>query len=501
MKNKRYSKIFAIMVLTIFMGVAMATGVTAEEEPYLSVEAEEGTSDEFGGGDYVFIKFNKDAAFGVLYGTDDNPNSIVLVAMHVRYLGGAEVYDDNGAKMGHTVPIPVLTVFAMKLEDIFEFNDTNGDDVCNYRRWGFGLKYSDYYMHEPIYKSVNLETSWERSDITKEIDRENKEKSWSFSLTATDLPYRAIGDSDSIRDDVANEVLDKVEFTFHLTAKVVHYDNISVPMYKVTVKKGQNGQYNVVDSERIENREFSGDHGNYVVKYDHLIEGWDFDPTNADPHLLLEWHAIVGNMIPFKVEEWLRTEFIRDIDEDNDVRVDTDAGEERYNEDNALQENKPFLESPRRVKTRHIQAGADWAKVGRLTWVSNVNVDGEDGRMYAQVQGAKKISTQTRHGNYYGFALLAGFSYPGGDKIFHDPGLSNDMPINIEFGKEQNYRGLLFIIGLTAVVGLIAVTGVAYTLKKKGKAKKDYKGYYNGAYDVSYKETQRSDWDRYYRRE
>jgi hypothetical protein len=492
------------MVLMVFMGTAMATGVTAEteEDPYLSVEAEEGTTEDFDGGDYVFIKFNKDAAFGVVYGTEDNPNSITIVAMHVRYLGGADVYDENGAKMGNTVPIPVVTVFAMKLEDIFEFNDTNGDDVCNYRRWGYGLEYQNYYMHEPIYKSVSLETAWTKSDVTKEVDKERKEKKWSFSLTATNLSYKAIGDSDSIRDDVKHEVLDKVQFTFHLTATVKEYNNISVPMYKVTVRKsddakGKMNQYEVVSSERIRNREFSGTHGNYVVKYDHLIEGWDFDPTNADPHLLLEWHAIIGNMVPNKVEEWIKAEFIKDIDEDAEVRVETEKGEERYDENGANEQSKPFLESPRKVQTKHIEAGADWSKVGRLTWVSNVVVDGKMDRMYAQVQGAKKLSEPTRQGTYYGFALLAGFSYPGGEKIYHDPGLSNEMPINIDFGDmNKNLKGVVFVVGLSAVIGLIAVTGVTYSLKK-GKSDKDY---YNGAYDVHYEERKgRRNWDDYYK--
>lgn len=496
MKN-RYSKIFAIMVLFAFMGTSMAGVVTAEVEPFQQIEAETGTSDEFGGGDYVFIKFSKDAAFGVLYGTEDNPNSIVLVAMHVRYLGGAEVYDDNGAKMGNTVPIPVVSVFAMKLEDVFEFNDTNDDGVCNYRRWGFGLEYNNYFMHEPIYKQVSLETSWDRSEITKETDQEEKSKSWEFDLTATDLPYKAIGDSDTIDDDVENEVLDKVQFTFRLDATLKEYNNISVPMYKVTVKKGNNG-YEVMNSERIENREFSGTHGNYVVKYDHLIEGWDFDETNTDPSLLLEWHAIVGNMIPTQVESWIKTQFVNDIDDGDELVVETEEGNEGYDENGAKDGSKPFLEDPRKVRTNHIKSGADWSKVGRLTWVSDVEVDGEDEKMYAQVQGAQKIALQGQKGKYYGYALLAGFSYPGGEKVYHDPGISNSIPINIDFGNDigKNLRGLIFIVGLTAVIGLIAVVGVAYTIKK-GKKNRNY---YNGAYDVTHREQRGEDWERYYKK-
>jgi len=494
-----YGKCFAIFVLMAFMGTSLSGFATATttEKKILETKEETGTTDILGGGDYVYVRFNKDAAFGVLYGTQQNPNSIIIVAMQVRYLGVANVKDVNGASIGKTVPIPVLSIFAMKLNDIFEFNDTNGDGICNYRHNFDGLNYGAYTLHEPIYKSVSLQTAWTRGNISSNVDQANKQKTWSFTLSAQDLPYKAIGNSSSIANDVATKNLDKVEFTFHLTASVVHYNNISVPSYAVTVEKNSLGKYDIKSSTREADRTFTGDMGNYVVKFDQDLEGWDFDATNKNPYLLMEWHAIIGTLIPTKVAAWINAQLTGRVDKGTDATVQTDSGPMDINETTAKDPTAPLTDTPQKIKFNRIDCGGDWTRVGRLTWASNVTVDGKASTMYAQVQGGKKITPQTEKGKFHGYAILAGFSYPGGQKIFHDPGLGGSVPININFGLARNIRAVVLVLGLGAVIGLVAVVGVAYSMKK-GKGEK---GYYNGTYDVNEEGKKGSaGWGKYYKK-
>ena len=494
----QYGKWFAIFVLLAFMGTSLSGFASATTSTkILSTKEETGTTTILGGGDYVYVRFNKDAAFGVIYGTPQNPNSIIIVAMQVRYLGVADVKDVNGASIGKTVPIPVMSIFAMKLNDIFEFNDTNGDGICNYRHAFDGLNYGAYTVHEPIYKSVSLETSWTRGDINSNVDQANQQKTWSFTLTAQNLPYKAIGNSSSIANDVATKNLDKLQFTFHLTASVVHYNNISVPSYAVTVEKNNLGKYAIKSSTQEASRTFTGDMGNYVVKFDQDIEGWDFDASNKAPHLLMEWHAIIGTLIPTKVAAWINAQYESNVDKGTDATVQTDTGTLAVNESTAKDPAAPLTDTPQKVKFNRIDCGADWTKVGHLTWASNVTVDGNAGTMYAQVQGAKKITPQTDKGKFHGYAILAGFSYPGGQKIFHDPGIGGSVPININFGTGRALRAVVLVLGLGAVVGLVAVVGVAYSMKK-GKGQK---GYYNGTLDVNEQEHKGSSgWGKYYKK-
>jgi hypothetical protein len=497
--NTGYGKWFAIFVLMAFMGPSLSGFATAAITPkkILETKEETGTTDILGGGDYVYVRFNKDAAFGVIYGTENNPNSIIIVAMQVRYLGVANVKDVNGASIGKTVPIPVLTIFAMQLNDIFEFNDTNGDGICNYKHAYDGLNYGAYTIHEPIYKSVSLQTAWTRGEINSTVDQANKQKTWSFSLTAKDLPYRAIGNSSSIANDVVNKKFDKVEFTFHLTASVVHYDNISVPSFSVVVEKNAFGKYDIQSSTREADRTFSGDMGNYVVKFDQGMDGWDFDKTNKNPYLLMEWHAIIGTLIPTKVAAWINAQLTGKVDKGADAKMTTESGAMDINETTAKDPYAPLPDNPQKIKFNRIDCGGDWTRVGRLTWASNVTVDGKESTMYAQVQGGKKVTPATEKGKFHGYAILAGFSYPGGKKIFHDPGIGGSVPININFATGRNFRGVVLVLGLGAVIGLVAVVGVAYSMKK-GKGQK---GYYNGTYDVNGQEEKGSaGWGKYYKK-
>jgi hypothetical protein len=491
--------------MMLFMGLSFSAGASAgwvktgyESE---NIELTTGTKPLMhGGGDFVFVRFKNDAAFGVLYGTDQYPNSIVIVAVHARYLGGASAYDENGALVAQRVPIMVFTMFAQKLEDIFEFNDTNGDGIATYRKSGDGLSYHDYIQHEPIYKMVSLETAWSRSEVTELSDPKDDMRSWEFSLTATSLPYKAVGISDTINDSVENDVLEKLEFTFHLDASLVSIDNQSVPYYRVTVEKDAHRMYSVVDSERVDDVIVSGKRGLYNVKYDHLIEGWDFDPTNQNEMLVLENHVLIGNVIPEKVAEWIRVQFIDKINGAGRAEYETADGMEEVDDDDAAEEHEPVDGLPRKLNHNYVRLKDNWESIGDLTWISNVTVDGVEKNMYAQVQGHKRIAVRGEEGNWFvGFALLAGFSYPGGDSIYHDPSVSSEAMIEMSMSPLGTFPAGLVMFLLIAAVAVL--TGIAVTLYTVNKNKKEqyfrdsFDTYDPGAEDIP---GETENWERYY---
>jgi hypothetical protein len=490
-----------LLVLPIFMMVAADINVSARKAPKgggdtaraqmtqekvgekigkEAISSDTGFTNAWGGGDYVFISFRRDAAFGVIYGTETNPNSIIILAMHWRYLGFAEIYDEHGASMGKHASIKVLTVFGQKLEDIFEYNDTNDDGVCNYIRCGPGLYYHDYPIYERIYKKVSLNTSWTRSPITTTEYPDEVKKCWEFSLTAEGLNYTAIGDSATIDYAIEHEALDKVEFTFHLTAELIEVHNVTVPKYEVVLQKAGN-RWSVINSSRLEDIIISGQRANYTIKYDHLIEGWDYDPTNANPRLLVEFHGFIGVALTRLVGEWLVQDLLVGREQKCKLDIDTETGAESMTDADASKDNVgPGWQSRaklRKLKGSRMHLGDQWSRVAALTWQSTVLVDGEESYMYAQIQGHWRITrTWLDHwGRLYvivGIAFLGGYSYPGGTSIYHDPGMEADMIVNVntiftavpaeaelEDGKPARIRlGILIIGVLIAVIIIVIIT-------------------------------------------
>ena len=466
-----------LMTAPLLITVQAATTVNiASGKGY--IEKISGYTNLFGGGEYVGIRFMRqvpgktayvqDAMFAVIWGTENQtePNSIVIYSEVTRYLGAAKVYDVNGGLVANRYPIVVKTIWVQKLEDIFEYYDADGDEVCDYSRDYTGLRYSDYLWHEPVYKKVSLHTAWTRSPINETLDPEGKHGSWTFSLTAENLPYIDIGLTNTTGDGVLNQLT----FTFHLEAQLVNI-SAAVPFFSVTVDAA-NG-YKVVGSEKVEAKEFNGTRVDYGVKYDQEILGWDFDDKNPTPRLLLEWHAIVGNYIPAGTAQWMKEELLSRISGGTGkVVAETTEGNVTLDNENANY-TRPTLH--RILKPARLHLLDDWQKIGCLTWITTVNVTENEGEepitlnMTAQVQGHKKISVPLPHGIYKGFALLAGYSYPAGYRVYHDPKMtasSNIMDIS-ELTAEPTSNYSLFQYGAAAVLGAAAAIGVIVALKRR----------------------------------
>lgn len=497
-------KLAATAVFAVFIFAILATSGAAApiEKKNVSTEIREesGTTDMMGGGDYYYVRFANDAAFGVIWGTEEHQNSIYLVVIHTRYLGAADVYDKNGAKLANDYPIRVLTVFGTKLLDIFEYNDTNGNGYCSGIRVGDGLTYKDYITHEPIYKGVSMNTAWTNSEVKKGGD--DKTKTYEFSLTAKNLSYMAIGNSSTIASDVAGKNLDMVQFTFHLSASLVEVDGVAVPQYKVTVQKraeggyggGYRNRYEVVASERMPDLNYSGKRGSYDMKWDHAIDGWDFDPTNVNKSLVLEWYAFMAYFIPETTQEWLDAQFMQKTGGEGCAEYDTDIGRRTANRTDIQKR------LPERVNGKYVNFSGNWTKVGRFKWISDVIVDGKTVQMTAQIQGGRPFDVTGGYGNrMVGFAVLGGFSYPGGAKIFHDPGMDGTVLIDME-NTASPFR-LIVIGGVFLVV--VAVVAVALYLslgKRRIESRRGFEDCYDTQTNNQQNENANDKWQEYYTR-
>lgn len=477
----------AIVVVCIALLLSLPLFATAEATTYVSVaggkgyiEKFSGTTDILGGGNYVGIRFMRqipgktayveDAMFAVIWGTENQtePNSIMIFSEVTRYLGAGKVYDVNGGLVANRYPIVVKTIRVQKLEDVFEYYDADNDEVCDYSRDYTGLRYGDYLWHEPVYKKVSLRTAWTRSPVNETLDPEGKWGSWAFSLTAENLTYTDIGLTNTTGDGILN----RLTFTFHLEARLVNI-TAAVPLFNVTVDAASG--YKVISSEKVEVKEFNGTRVDYGVKYDHEILGWDFDANNPAPRLLLEWHAMVGNYIPTGVAEWIKEELLSRINGGTgDAVAETANGNVTLSETNANDTySRPTLQTVLKPARLHLMD--DWQKIGTLTWLPTVEVTKNEGEepvtlnMTAQIQGHKKISVQLPNGIYKGFAMLAGFSYPAGYRIYHDPQVTvgtNIMDISeITAGPTSPQVYLPYIAA--AIIAAAAAVGTIAILKRR----------------------------------
>lgn len=274
--------IVCVMVASAFVGITMPAAADSEE-PYKQIQVERGKTDLLGGGDSVFLKFgNWDAAFGIVWGTDKTPNNLYMMVMQARYIGMADAKEVNGNKIKDNIPMKIYTIYIVKLDNLLEFNDLNGNGIADFIRTGDGLNRTSIQPIEPIYKGVSLKTAWNASGEKSISDPANKSKSYEITISAKDQNYVKLNNSGNVTG-----VLDKLAFTFHLTARLVHVANATLPHFDVTVQQGMGGhRYDVVSAQRTGTVTVNGDVGKYAVKWDHLIEGWDFDPANTNKSLL-----------------------------------------------------------------------------------------------------------------------------------------------------------------------------------------------------------------------
>lgn len=434
----------SLVALALLLVPVAATGLaSAAGGDRTQVIVEQGSTDRFGGGDWVRVSAG-DATVAVLYGTTTNPNKIYVFAEYKRFLGGADIYDDQGNYLG-TRGIPVYTVFGQSLDRLIEFQD-DGDGLLNLHV----LERVNGTTHDTPVKTLGFGTlAWTLSDLTNV--NVSGTTYVNFTVSADDVPYEFVwGPGFLPRHATESDGnVTRLAFTFHLKVDVREI-TAEVPWWRVTVSEGV--PRDITHVERLENRTLTGSAVAMGAKYDHLIDGWDFaDRANK---LALETTLIFGNYIPDRVVDFIHMAFFH--------------GEIR-NEDLRTNATVTRAERPTLITRDYIYVDDEWERIGRFVWVSDVVVDGIPARMYFQIQGG--ASGVWTHGGsvFAGFYLHGAFIYPAGGTIFHDPGL-DATATSFAIGTVANLTPVTALAIQLAIAGL--AVGPAIWLRARGRAKR-----------------------------
>ncbi|MCE5296799.1 MAG: hypothetical protein LLG16_06830 [Euryarchaeota archaeon] len=487
-------ELFMIGLAAMLCMTFLSVPATAEEATDLSTEiaVETGTTTDLGGGEYFYLNFGNDARFGLVWGTEGNENNIYLVTVMSRYIASATITNAQGTTLVEDHLLKIYTIHAVKLDSIIEYSDGSGDGIASYVRAYDGSTgtYSDYTSTspdlEPLFKRVDLAAAWEQSEV--DYSEEDGVRTWTFSLTARDLAYEAI--ADGVDTSVGNGVLDNMTLTFNLQASTEHIDGMSVPNYNVTltnsgfVKKVQQG----------EGKTYSGNVTSYDVKWDKDIEGWDFDPLNSEPMLLMEYGLIVGNYIPAStvvaLNTWQFRHMVAYMGEDGAMWGNGSEGS--MNETTgSVSANKQAL------YTNRLTFRGENTNIATYEWVQNATVDGEQEQVKAQVVAAHAFAAMHFRGSAFtGFIALMGMSFPGGNSIVQDPSISTDIVTdltessNVTVGGESflsQYFGAL-VLGAVCAGGV--TVGVVVLSRRKGRSGP-------GTFDKK-TEKETKEWSKYY---
>jgi hypothetical protein len=253
-KMTAISAILLIAVMMLPMVPPDSSAATGANETKMTTDS--GPTDILGGGDHLFVRFGSDAAFGVVWGTQDNPNDIYVVSIVARYLGEAQVYNrqDQLVQANHT--IKVYTMYAVKLDNLIEYNDSNQDGMLQYHRGydrGAEMMGDIHNNSETMYKMVNLATAWNSTAVVNTTAGDST--IFSFSLTAANQSYEYL--SAKADQNVGDNVLNQLNLTFRLTATTAHMDNATIPQYKMTVATGPFGNRMLYDIQSLDPKHVS----------------------------------------------------------------------------------------------------------------------------------------------------------------------------------------------------------------------------------------------------
>ncbi len=425
------SVLLALLLLASpLAALAVAQDDEIEIERDLQVEVTTGSTERFGGGDWIRIDVGS-TTFAVLYGNETNPNNPKMVAEYDRYLGAAEVYNESGGLVHSLTPLPVRTIMVQSFDFMLEFKDTDDDGLVHipHEMGPMDILMGSYDIPR---KFLSLRQTWELEGLVVDDDDPTL-MTVDFNVTARNLDYTLVGPFDD-----AGDGLDRITLSFHISVELVE-TTLDVPVYNITVSEDRHIVGLMKRTDTVTGLTVNG-----TFKYDHYVEGWDWG--DDDSRLALVTHVFAGSYVPELTKRFLRLEFaLRGLEDSRE-----------HNEDSIG--DRPLL-----ITADSMKFEDEWERIGRIFWVSDVTVDGEEMQMAFQLFRAEKIPDfrGIKPGFFRGIAFWGAFVYPQGNVIFHDPGMDASLFVPqgriIATGEVIPGLGPYFI--QAAVVGL-AVLGL-----------------------------------------
>lgn len=437
------NSVIMAIALTAIMLIApdMAAAEDVVQDRDLSVTVETGTTMRLGGGDWIAVRAG-DISYGVIYGTQDNPNEIILLTDQRRYVGGADIYGENGELL-RMQGIPMDLIFAGKLVTIVEFIDYDNDSLFDLR-W---LDNMTGLADRPV-KTASLNLPWTLENL--QIENGAALTTVTFNLTATNVPYSWVWKQfgmmhRAVRATSDDGVIEKITFMIDITFRQEEKSIEMVPWFHITVKDNR-----IVNHTFAGYRNYSADVLNGTIKYSQYIEGWDFESDSSK--LAVEMLLVSGAHARGAVAERIRERAYHMNCEMNGTPVANDNG------------SGPAAPV---IARDTLRLQNEWEGIGSLTWVDEVDVDGQEKHMTFQVQNGGTYGFTSNGHLFLGFIVRAAFVYPPGSVISHDPEIQSTTMV-LEIGETTNVFSKLVVFAqlVTALLGIGLAIALGIFLRK-----------------------------------
>lgn len=438
-------------LLASFLLAVTASPLVGGDSNDVKVEVSFVIDDQVKGGNAVLIRTGE-ALLGVSYGSERNPREISIFSTYPRFIGGIDLYDDQGNFL-RKEGLRVRTVFVQSLLALVEFNDTDGNKLFDFKKLEDTSLPGDY----PI-KSFGLRRAWVLSDFQTRPGENSH--IISFALECVNSSYSLIWDSEASwprPSQRSDGMVERIAITFQITVAWEEKEIVGVPWFKVIISGGD--ERRILQSEVLDTKSFDGRFISSRFKYGHDIEGWDFSGNHS--RLAMETRLYAGNIIPGSVAKRIHEGFVL-------LAHDSEEGNESFR----LKESDTPLEEPKIATRNRLAFDDDWYRIGRLLWTSDISVDGELGRTLFQVHANKPLWMEFEGKILGGFEVRGAFVYPAGDHIIHDPELVSDIHVfDITPLINMTPRGIILVQIAVAAIGLLLAIGISYHSRKKGGMK------------------------------